>query len=413
MFVGFSSDTFIVAYSTPQVASNLRNHLVISTGTAPIVTLGQMAVASIKWPDGTVQVSSGSGGGGGGGTPAGNNGNLQYNNAGAFGGIATSTFTPSTNSLVIGATTTILGTTANFSGNVTMTISSGSQLITSTGSFSNFQGSVTMRTVSISSNVYVLNKSSIVFVDPNLKTVRFYLDQTTDSYSVKLPGANPSVDDYLKITACTGFNCTASWAPSAAAGFTAGTLVRSNFATSNTPASTTNNTWFDTGICATDSQLGGVGSVNRITAVGNLTTSDIGVSGAFATILLARLVVRLNLAFLVLDAIGLVVFTMAGCDVAWQVDASLPIVIVSGMITGCAGGVLRDILCNEVPLLFRSELYASVSVVTGLFYATAFGLNLNPPVWTLLTFVLGLSFRMLAIRYKWEMPKFVFSGEER
>ena len=91
----------------------------------------------------------------------------------------------------------------------------------------------------------------------------------------------------------------------------------------------------------------------------------------------------------------------------------LPIVIVSGMITGCAGGVLRDILCNEVPLLFRSELYASVSVVTGLFYATAFGLNLNPPVWTLLTFVLGLSFRMLAIRYKWEMPKFVFSGEER
>jgi uncharacterized membrane protein YeiH len=68
---------------------------------------------------------------------------------------------------------------------------------------------------------------------------------------------------------------------------------------------------------------------------------------AFATILMARVVHRLNLAFLVLDAIGLVVFTMAGCDVAWQMDASLPIVIVSGMITGCAGGVLRDILCND------------------------------------------------------------------
>ena len=61
------------------------------------------------------------------------------------------------------------------------------------------------------------------------------------------------------------------------------------------------------------------------------------------------------------------------------------------MITGCAGGVLRDILCNDVPLLFRSELYASVSVVTGLFYATAFGLNLNDEVWTALTFVLGLT----------------------
>lgn len=133
---------------------------------------------------------------------------------------------------------------------------------------------------------------------------------------------------------------------------------------------------------------------------------------ALLTIPIARAVHRLSAAFLVLDAIGLVVFTMAGCDVAWQMNASLPIVIVAGMITGCAGGVLRDILCNDVPLLFRSELYASVSVVTGLFYATAFGLKLNDEIWTALTFVLGITLRLLAIRYKWEMPKFVF-GEDK
>src|SRR5215468_3025984 len=134
---------------------------------------------------------------------------------------------------------------------------------------------------------------------------------------------------------------------------------------------------------------------------------------ALLTIPIARTVHRLSAAFLVLDAIGLVVFTIAGCDVAWQMDSSLPIVIVAGMITGCTGGVLRDILCNEVPLLFRSELYASVSVVTGLFYATAFGLKLNDELWTALTFVLGITFRLLAIRYKWEMPKFVFTGEQK
>src|ERR1700752_1874252 len=55
---------------------------------------------------------------------------------------------------------------------------------------------------------------------------------------------------------------------------------------------------------------------------------------AVATILIARHVHRLNLAFLVLDAIGLVVFTMAGCDVARQIGAPLSIVIVAGMITG-------------------------------------------------------------------------------
>jgi uncharacterized membrane protein YeiH len=133
-------------------------------------------------------------------------------------------------------------------------------------------------------------------------------------------------------------------------------------------------------------------------------------AAAFVTILVARLVHRLNTAFLVLDAIGLVVFTMLGCDVARQVEPALPlmIVVVAGMISGCAGGVLRDILCNDVPLLFRSELYASVAIVTGLFYSVGYGLALNPELWTALTFVLGLSFRLLAIRYKWGMPTFVF-----
>ena len=147
----------------------------------------------------------------------------------------------------------------------------------------------------------------------------------------------------------------------------------------------------------------GVGLLGCITALGGGTIRDVllghyplpwvenpsylalTAGAAFATILIARTVHRLTLAFLVLDAIGLVVFTMAGCDVAWQMNESRPIVIIAGMITGCAGGVLRDILCNDVPLLFRSELYASVSVVTGLFYATAFGLKLNDEVWTALT----------------------------
>ena len=177
----------------------------------------------------------------------------------------------------------------------------------------------------------------------------------------------------------------------------------------------------------------GVGMLGCITALGGGTIRDVllghyplvwvqhpsflllTAGAALATILLARMVHRLNTAFLVLDAVGLVVFTMAGCDVARQIDPSSPllIVVVAGMITGCAGGVLRDILCNDVPLLFRAELYASVSIVTGLFYALGSGLNLNADVWTALTFVLGLCFRLLAIRYRWEMPKFIFDENRR
>ena len=61
----------------------------------------------------------------------------------------------------------------------------------------------------------------------------------------------------------------------------------------------------------------------------------------------------------------------------------------------------------------RSSSSFKLRVVTGLFYATAFGLKLNDETWTALTFVLGLSFRLLAIRYKWETPKFVFNEDGR
>jgi uncharacterized membrane protein YeiH len=134
-------------------------------------------------------------------------------------------------------------------------------------------------------------------------------------------------------------------------------------------------------------------------------------AAAACAIALARIIHHLRVAFLVLDAIGLVVFTIAGCEVALQMNQPLLIVIIAGMITGCVGGVLRDVLCNDVPLLFRSELYASVSVVTGGLYVAALRAGLNPEVATLAAFVVGITFRLLAIRYRWEMPKFVYSRD--
>jgi uncharacterized membrane protein YeiH len=132
---------------------------------------------------------------------------------------------------------------------------------------------------------------------------------------------------------------------------------------------------------------------------------------ALAVIPLARIVHHLRMTFLVLDAIGLVVFTVAGCEVALRMEQPLAIVIVAGMITGCAGGVLRDVLCNDVPLLFRSELYASVSVVTGIVYVGSLRLGIAVGIATLVACAVGFAFRMLAIRYKWEMPKFVYDRD--
>jgi uncharacterized membrane protein YeiH len=52
-------------------------------------------------------------------------------------------------------------------------------------------------------------------------------------------------------------------------------------------------------------------------------------------------------------------------------------------------------------------------VLTGLIHAMGFVLSLNGDLWTLTTFALGLSFRLLAIRYRWNMPKFVYVGSKR
>ncbi len=135
----------------------------------------------------------------------------------------------------------------------------------------------------------------------------------------------------------------------------------------------------------------------------------IAAGAALATIAIARFVHHLRLAFLFLDAVGLVVFTIAGCNIAMEMNQPLAIVIVAGMITGCAGGVMRDVLCNDVPLLFRSELYASVSVVTGFIYVMGLSLGIAHDLVLVATFAVGLTFRLLAIRNNWEMPKFIYT----
>jgi uncharacterized membrane protein YeiH len=132
---------------------------------------------------------------------------------------------------------------------------------------------------------------------------------------------------------------------------------------------------------------------------------------ALMTIAVARIMHHLRSVFLVLDAIGLVVFTVIGCNVALDLGLPTVDVIVSGMITGCVGGVLRDVLCNDVPLLFRSELYASVSVVGGGLYVGGLSAGLPHDLVMAAAMAVGLVLRLLAIAYGWNMPKFVYAQD--
>ena len=132
---------------------------------------------------------------------------------------------------------------------------------------------------------------------------------------------------------------------------------------------------------------------------------------ALFTIAIARVVDRLRWPFLVLDGLGLVVFTIIGCNVAMEIGSHPLIVIVAGMVTGIAGGILRDVLCNDVPLVFRSELYATVAIVTAIIYYFGLSAGIYPDLVILVAIAIGFPLRIFALLKKWEMPKFVYDKE--
>lgn len=131
---------------------------------------------------------------------------------------------------------------------------------------------------------------------------------------------------------------------------------------------------------------------------------------ALLTIPVARYMYRLRNIFMFLDAVGLVVFTVIGCNVAIGLGLPVVVVVASGMITGCVGGVLRDLLCNTIPLLLRAELYATVSIFTGVLYIGGRALELNHDLVMAVAMACGLTLRLLALRFSWSMPKFGYSG---
>src|SRR5690606_33730682 len=157
--------------------------------------------------------------------------------------------------------------------------------------------------------------------------------------------------------------------------------------------------WIGVVVLGCVTALGG-GSV-RDMLLGNFPLTWVGrpsyllMTGAAAlfTIAFARYMHKLRNLFLFLDAVGLVVFTIIGCNVAMRLELPTTVIIASGMITGCAGGVLRDMLCSTIPLLFRAELYATVSIITGLLYVSGLMLGLHHEAVMAVAMLFGLALR--------------------
>ena len=85
-------------------------------------------------------------------------------------------------------------------------------------------------------------------------------------------------------------------------------------------------------------------------------------------IIFRKYVISLNNTFFIFDTIGLALFTVVGVGKSIALGYPFWVAIIMGSITGAAGGVIRDVFINEIPLIFRKEIYAMACVVGGIAY---------------------------------------------
>jgi uncharacterized membrane protein YeiH len=139
-------------------------------------------------------------------------------------------------------------------------------------------------------------------------------------------------------------------------------------------------------------------------AVASWTYLGVSVLAGLITWFWYRAIGRLKNPVLWFDAVGLAFFAVAGANKALAHGLTPVMSAVMGMVTGIGGGILRDVLANEIPTVLRADLYAVAALAGGAVVAGGHVLHLNPLATTIVGAVLCFALRFMAIRYGWDLP---------
>ena len=125
--------------------------------------------------------------------------------------------------------------------------------------------------------------------------------------------------------------------------------------------------------------------------------------GFLLAIIFRKKLDRLRISLLLFDTIGLGVFTLIGLQKGIETGLHPVICVALGTMTACFGGVIRDILCNEIPVIFRKEIYATVCLFGGIVFFVLKKLNLDNDILYLVTSFVMIALRLLAVKFRWSL----------
>ena len=167
--------------------------------------------------------------------------------------------------------------------------------------------------------------------------------------------------------------------------------------------------WFGGYVCGIAVAIGG-GTIRDVmlgTTPFWMTTPIYMICTAIALLTVAffgRWMEPLKNAWFVFDTLGLALFTIAGIQKSLTFGQPFWVAIIMGCITGSAGGVIRDVLLNNEPVIFHKEIYAMACVLGGIVYWGLIDLGVSTELCAIVSFVVTCLVRFLAVRYHISLP---------
>jgi uncharacterized membrane protein YeiH len=170
--------------------------------------------------------------------------------------------------------------------------------------------------------------------------------------------------------------------------------------------------------------LFGAGFMGFVTAIGGGTLRDIMLGsyplvwigdihflyaifiGVLVAFIFFKVLLRLKRTFLVFDTLGISLFTILGVEKALSLGVKPEIAAIMGMFSAVMGGVIRDVLTNETPVLFRREIYATACLIGAILYLILFRLGVERNINMSISIALIFIVRFVAVRYKLSLPSF-------